>query len=150
MTDASCSCPECVELCKRRPCWGTPQEIEKIIDAGYAEFLMVDYWVGEKGGPDIPVIAPAMGGHEMERAPWILFDSPQCVFLVDGLCLIHDIKPLEGRMAFGCDKRHAPSEEYRGPNPHKGIAMMWRTVVGKRVVAKWREAISTRSQCSLG
>ena len=33
-------------MCKYRPCWGTPEELEKIIEAGFSNRLMMDYWAG--------------------------------------------------------------------------------------------------------
>jgi hypothetical protein len=40
-----CNCNSCKEACAyTRPCWGTPQEIQKIIDAGFGDKLMLDCW----------------------------------------------------------------------------------------------------------
>jgi hypothetical protein len=39
-------CTKGVEMCKHRPCMGTPEEFEAIIDAGFAEKLRIDYWAG--------------------------------------------------------------------------------------------------------
>ena len=45
-------CPNCIngiKMCHHRPCFGTPEEFEKIIDAGFAEKLRIDYWIGNGG-----------------------------------------------------------------------------------------------------
>jgi len=39
-------CASGVKMCHNRPCLGTPEEFEAIIDAGYAEKLRLDYWAG--------------------------------------------------------------------------------------------------------
>lgn len=40
-------CQAGIDMCKKaRPCFGTPEEFSKIIDAGYAEKLRIDHWVG--------------------------------------------------------------------------------------------------------
>jgi hypothetical protein len=54
MTD----CKECkagIEMCYTRPCMGTPEEFEKIIDAGFAEKLRVDFWSGR---PKDTIVTP--------------------------------------------------------------------------------------------
>ena len=40
-------CKAGIDMCKKaRPCFGTPEEFDKIIDAGYADKLRIDYWAG--------------------------------------------------------------------------------------------------------
>ena len=39
-------CSKGVAMCHNRPCFGTPEEFSKIIDAGYANKLRIDHWVG--------------------------------------------------------------------------------------------------------
>lgn len=38
-----CKCSLCKEQC-HTPCLGTPEDIEKIIDAGYGDKLEITYW----------------------------------------------------------------------------------------------------------
>ena len=39
-------CSNGINMCHNRPCAGTPEEFDKIIDAGYADKLRIDYWTG--------------------------------------------------------------------------------------------------------
>lgn len=46
----ACECNAGVRMCKHTPCIGTVDDIEKLINAGYARNLMLDWWVGEDSG----------------------------------------------------------------------------------------------------
>src|SRR4051812_31306994 len=84
-----CSCSECKKMCRTAPCIGTPEDILKIINAGYIHKLQVTLW-----GAGIPfglaplaLVAPYMEEHG-------------CAFLSpEGLCELHDsgLKPTEGK-----------------------------------------------------
>lgn len=86
-----CKCSACKNQC-RTPCLGTPEDIEKIIDAGYADRLALTQWaagifLGVINVP-IPMIQPVAG-------------KEYCAFLENGLCILHDkdLKPTEGRLS---------------------------------------------------
>ena len=71
-----CKCSLCRMQC-HTPCLGTPQDIERLIDAGYAVI-------------DIPIpMIQAVAGDEY------------CIFYHNGLCELHDkgLKPTEGRLS---------------------------------------------------
>lgn len=86
-----CKCSQCKEQC-HTPCLGTPEDIEKIIDAGYADKLEITHWASGiimgVTNQVIPMIQ-ARAGNEY------------CAFFKDGLCLLHDkgLKPTEGRLS---------------------------------------------------
>jgi len=44
-----------------RPCWGTPEDMGRLLDAGYADRLMLD-WFAKNGGVDYYIVAPASRG----------------------------------------------------------------------------------------
>lgn len=74
------------------PCLGTPQDIEKLIDAGYSDRLLPTLWgagmiMGVIDFP-VPMIQIASGDN-------------YCSFFHDGLCELHDkrLKPTEGRLS---------------------------------------------------
>jgi len=46
-------CVNGINMCHNRPCAGTPEEFDKIIDAGYANKLRIDYWTGSPEGSRI-------------------------------------------------------------------------------------------------
>lgn len=114
----------------QRPCWPTPEEAQKLIDAGYGDRLMNDYWC-RKGG-DIQILSPACKGSENGFAPF--WPTGGCTFQdKDGLCELHnlDLKPLEGRKAL-CKGR---TPKYL----HEKIAKMWDNPEAQELVGKWRK-----------
>lgn len=46
----ACNCNAGVRMCKHTPCIGTVEDMRKLMDAGYAKNLMLDWWVGEDSG----------------------------------------------------------------------------------------------------
>ena len=99
-----CKCRLCKSQC-HTPCLGTPQDILRLMDAGYTDRLAPTMWVagmvmGVTTEP-IPLIQPdcldgAFGG---------MIDlgvNSHCTFQrEDGLCELHDkgLKPTEGRLS---------------------------------------------------
>ena len=86
-----CKCQECKNQCQT-PCLGTPDDILKLIEAGYKEQLKVTLWgVALVLGvyPDVIFMVQA---EKTEKG---------CVFLKDGLCSIHHtgLKPTEGKLS---------------------------------------------------
>ena len=41
-------CEKGIKMCHTRPCLGTPEDFDNIIDAGFADKLRIDYWKGRK------------------------------------------------------------------------------------------------------
>jgi len=99
---SECSCEKCSKMC-HAPCCGTPDDMQKLIDAGYGERLMYD---------DLPggeyMIKPALKGFEGEGAPWEVASKAGCTFWKDGKCELHEsgLKPLQGKLAL-----HGQSEK---------------------------------------
>ena len=87
-----CKCQKCKQQCKT-PCLGTPEDILRLIKAGYKERLaMTHWWVGiARGKLDFPVIMIQARQEE----------NGYCTFFHDGLCELHDLglKPTEGRLS---------------------------------------------------
>lgn len=88
---SECSCSRCQQMC-HVPCLGTPEDIEKLVDAGYTDRLQPTEWlvgslVGVCDGP-ISMIQPRVVDG------W-------CSFFHDGLCELHTrgLKPTEGRLS---------------------------------------------------
>ena len=111
-----CSCEKCRSMC-HAPCLGTPDDIEKLIQAGYGDRLAVAQWgVGILAGVTDKVIA--MLQPRLEPNGWCTFRR------ADGLCELHykGLKPLEGKLA-SCSPRPV------GWNIHKDftwlIAQTW-------------------------
>ena len=123
-------------MCESRPCWGTPEEARKIIEAGFADKMMHDYWVGDNiDGGDIPVICGATPGKEGQMAG--LFPDGKCSLLdKNNRCILHDLnlKPIEGRKA-SC-QRNLPKQF------HEEVAMLWRGEIGYEVLELWKNQIN--------
>lgn len=69
------------------PCWPTPDEAKRLIEAGYGKRLELQ--IESYAKQTLYVIAPRKRGH------WCTFNSER------GLCVLHKkgLKPLEGRLA---------------------------------------------------
>lgn len=95
MYECECDCDKCRMMCKA-PCCGTVEEMQRLIDHGYGDRLMLDTWGGQ---PDM--LKPALKGYEGQNAPWDVSSLEGCTFWKDGKCELHTLKlkPLGGRIA---------------------------------------------------
>ncbi len=88
-----CKCQQCKKQCTA-PCLGTPEDIEKLIDAGYKDKILETTWLAGMmmGAVDHPI--------EMYQAEHRT-DTGFCTFFKDGLCQLHDLglKPTEGKLS---------------------------------------------------
>lgn len=66
------------------PCLGTPEDIKKIITAGFGNRLMQTNFM------NVPVIMPLLDS-----------EKKSCTFFTNGLCELHDLglKPTVGKLA---------------------------------------------------
>lgn len=105
---SQCKCSLCKKQC-RTPCLGTPEDIERIIDAGYKSHLAVTYWGAGivLGVIDRPILMVQIKDK----------DNSGCSFFKNGLCELHDkgLKPTEGKLS-----HHTLSLD--NFNPKKSIA----------------------------
>lgn len=90
---SSCDCEKCRNQC-HTPCLGTPDDIVRLIDAGYGDRVAITTWmagmlIGVYPSP-VLMIQPTL-----EDNGWCTFRRP------DGLCELHDkgLKPTEGRLS---------------------------------------------------
>lgn len=86
-----CRCNLCKQQC-HTPCLGTPQDIERLIEAGYADQLDITFWcagmvMGIVNSP-VPMVQAITKGEF-------------CIFYHNGLCDLHDkgLKPTEGKLS---------------------------------------------------
>lgn len=155
-----CACEPCRAMCKR-PCWPTPAEAVRLMDAGYASRLMLDSLARENERDEkdrILILCPAnpgMGGKEVDydevyrlvRLGMIamqLGNTPPrkalpifkgCTFYYRGKCRLHDdgLKPLEGRLAHHGEQWHKSGGEI-----HVEVGGLWDSKAGR--------ALETRSR----
>lgn len=117
-------------MCRHRPCWPTPDDVQRLIEADYADRLMVDWWFDRDKGKTIYLLTPAIVGRESGEAP--AHPEGACTFLnADGLCQIHDggLKPTEGQIAL-CGNRTPEGL-------HERIARAWDDVVAQALIDRW-------------
>jgi Fe-S-cluster containining protein len=117
-------CEVCQGYCKSRPGWFAPGEAEeaaKLLGLSLQEFfnrrLVVDYWVRGMDESDIYLLSPANDENRPGEIDSTFMPGGQCVFFQDGLCAIHDAKPLECALA-----RH---DRDKSVNIHQKVAFMW-------------------------
>lgn len=87
-----CKCERCKNQCKT-PCLGTPQDIKKLIDAGFKDYLIAKQWA----------FGLVLGRLEytIPMVQAIQKDDGWCIFYDNGLCKLHNLslKPTEGRLS---------------------------------------------------
>lgn len=76
-----CKCNKCKSQCQT-PCLGTPEDIEKIIDAGYADCIYKTEWAS---GIIMGVTTEMITMYQAEAT------DAGCIFFKDGLCELHDL-----------------------------------------------------------
>jgi hypothetical protein len=128
----ACACAECVAMCQHRPCWPTPEDAQRLIEAGYADRLMVDWWFDRDINKTIYLLTPAIAGRESGEAP--AHPEGACTFLnADGLCQIHvsGLKPTEGQIAL-CGSRTPEGL-------HEQIARTWNDTAAQALIDRWED-----------
>lgn len=126
----SCKCSECKNMCKALPCLGTPEDIERLIDAGYKDRLHKEH---------VPIFGE--GDVVTERIPIIVtktttgqFFGP-CPFQTsDGLCELHDkgLKPTEGKITI-----HGKRDFKAARKKKLYVVKTWKSEAGKRVFSNF-------------
>lgn len=121
----SCTCPQCVSCCERKPGWMKPGEAERIAEfLGisladlFRDYLAVDWWVDAR---NVFLLSPAIVGEQTgTEMPCVA--KGRCVFLTDkGRCQIHSVKPFECGVAWCGDG----AVESKG-SAHEKAADAWR------------------------
>lgn len=85
----SCKCEKCRSQCQTISCKGTPEDIEALIAAGYADRLQPGVTSTTMTGQEVFIIMPK-------------YDKAKgCTFYRNGLCELHDLglKPTEGKLS---------------------------------------------------
>ncbi len=125
-------CVNGINMCKRRPCWGTVDDFKKIIDAGNSKKLMIEYYNSDSlnSNKNIYFLSGASNGNERSKADW----NPKgtCLFLENDLCSINSIKPTMGAIA--CCKGDQPNHK----KDNEECIATWDTKEGKNLIEKWK------------
>lgn len=87
-----CKCQLCKKQCATAPCLGTPEDIEKIIDAGYGSKVFPTDWAA---GIAMGINTDIIEMYQLEQT------ETGCIFFKDGLCGLHEsgLKPTEGKLS---------------------------------------------------
>jgi hypothetical protein len=121
-----CSCDICTGYCQR-PGWWIPEEVQKAIDAGYGNRMMLEL------SPDktFSVLSPAFRGNE-ENFAMHFYSGNACTFLQNGLCELFGtgLQPLECRYCHHQRKG-------KGKFCHLAIEKEWRKNNSKRIIIQW-------------
>lgn len=127
------NCVKGIHMCTTRPCWGTVKDFRRIIEAGFASSLMIDYYAHRdiNNGNKIYFLSGASRGNQCSKADW----NPKgtCSFLIKEKCAIHHIKPTIGAAA--CCKK---------PQNLKLIQaciLTWNTRTGKKLINDWKKMV---------
>lgn len=90
----SCKCQKCKTCCQKAPGLGTPEEIRKLVNAGYVNRLMITAYA-------FPVVLGIHPEPVTVIAPEFDQEKGACTFFENGLCILHDqgLKPMECRLA---------------------------------------------------
>jgi len=132
MKPSSCKCKACKAQCEHTPCIGTPEDMERIMKAGFAHRLVITEWATGK----------ALGA--IDRSVWMISprkmnDDPYtpapCSFYENGLCILHEkgLKPSEGRLT-----HHTPEPAMRSGKFSKSV--------GFNVAKTWIEDGRTKEE----
>ena len=98
-----CSCERCRGACMKVPCIGTPWDMLRIMESSKENVGKVSLtinaapWEGELTDSPVIMVAPKTN------------EDGSCVFLENGMCSIHEIKPIEGRYSY-----HEPTGKEKG------------------------------------
>lgn len=128
------NCVKGIHMCTTRPCWGTVKDFRRIIEAGFAPSLMIDYYAHRNinNGNKIYFLSGASRGNQCSKADW----NPKgtCSFLIKEKCAIHNIKPTIGAVA--CCKK-APNQKLI-----QACILTWNTRTGKKLINDWKKMVN--------
>jgi hypothetical protein len=121
-----CSCDICLGYCLR-PGWWTVEQTTKVIDAGFANRMMLEI------SPELTfgVLSPAFKGNETNIAMQS-FAHTGCTFLKENLCALFGtgLQPLECRF---CHHNRIGL----GPQCHAALEKEWNGKAGQKLVVEW-------------
>jgi len=153
-TVACTGCSRGVRMCYHTPCIGTVDDIEKIINAGHAKSLMLDWWCGipaeykapDRDNPfedDVSYLTPAIVGFESKQSKFAR--SGKCTMLENNLCKLHDadLKPTQGKLACcKVERVYMEGGEEKDLDERIPILHTWNTQRGKDLIERWKKEVN--------
>lgn len=113
--ESECSCNQCKSMCTVAPCLGTPLDIINYIELGLVDKLEASLW-----------LAGIINGIEPIEMIQFKYEDGKCIMFENGLCSIHQHKPLEGKLAIHNIK--SISHYKNGISPSSAVALTWQNV----------------------
>jgi hypothetical protein len=132
--ETECSCKRCRAMC-HRPCWGTPSDIKRLIEAGHGDKLCLENHCGTNKDGNIWFLAPALKGYEGKVAPIMPGSYKGCTFWHYGKCTLHNkgLKPLGGKLA-----HHDSPDNARNLEGHEQVGAeiteLWNNEESQKIV----------------
>jgi Fe-S-cluster containining protein len=131
----TCTCTHCVNACESKPGWFMPEQIPALLEHFQVKTIKellpkigIDFLDHPADGP--LVLAPNIVGNNSHVYP--LEPRGVCVFLKEGRCSIHAVKPFEC-----AELLHGDSHMTVGLR-HAGIGKAWR---GRQELEEFRKDI---------
>lgn len=141
-SDAGCTCPECVQMCRTYPCQPTAGEAAILLEKGYADLLMLKVIPAKNDSKYvIPSLCPAIVGFEKNVGPLQQKVGP-CVFLKNDRCELH---PLGLKPSEGCFSRHDTTKAQEEQHMRR-IMATWLTEYGEGVIKTWETLCEIKIQ----
>jgi hypothetical protein len=133
--DTTCSCHCCQSMCMGVTCWPTFEEVKTLIELGYGDRLMCNWFL--KRDEEILILTPANAGKEGRWASFLPLG--QCTFLEEGMCQLHDkgLKPCEGRKV-DHTTTHKPGNKIKA-----NIKATWDTPEAQAYIGWWLKEYHT-------
>jgi hypothetical protein len=136
----NCTCDVCVAMCEEKPCHGTPEEMQRLIDAGHSDRLALYFCQNYSLKPKLEYVE--------YLGPSPVFEQRGCTFLKDKRCELHasGMKPLEGRVVW-----HGKTNMRRFPVPRgytlrEYIASLWANEPAQMLVDSWKRSHLTSNE----
>ena len=134
----NCACDTCVAMCEEKPCHGTPDEIRRLMDAGYSDRVALYCCQNYSITPKLEYVE--------YLAPAPIHEQKGCTFLNAGRCELHSrgLKPLEGRVVLHyTGKKKADDKLFpipKGYTLREYIASLWANEPAQQWVDAWKRS----------
>ncbi len=139
MFPVQCDCEKCSLMC-RSPCCGSVEDMEKLIDAGYADRLMFDDLPSMNDCGDF--LKPALKGYEGKQSPFQTGSEEGCTFWKEGKCELHisGLKPIQGKIAHH-DRQTWYYDDYAAISKED-----WESERGLAVIERWKKIVNYKEE----
>jgi len=146
-----CKCETCQRMCRRTPCWPSPEDIQKLMKTEFIKSFRIIRIEGTKTSlgkriglnsfkNDVDILIPQVKCKDdndldptYHTRNYVSMYHGECILLTaNGLCKLHDkdLKPIGGRTAYHKDKN---GEDIRNP-----LIIEWNKKKGREILEKFK------------